>query len=80
MTKIPGSAHATVFHCKSLRMFPEAKGQLTPQSEVGSVSNSNPSKLLWLPLLPARMKKIQAKMKVLEWSTLSINVRMLKGS
>ena len=25
-----------IFHCKSMRIFPDARGQLTPQSEVGS--------------------------------------------
>ena len=30
--------------------------------------NSNSSKRLWLSLLPARMEKIQSKMKALEWS------------
>ena len=30
--------------------------------------NLNPSKLLWLTLLPARIKKIQSKMKAPEWS------------
>ena len=33
-----------------------------------SCQNSNSSKLLWLVLLPARMKKIRQKMKALEWS------------
>ena len=45
-----------------------AQGQLTPKSVMESCRNSNPSKLLWLTLLPARMKKIHWKMKVLEWS------------
>ena len=48
--------------------FSHAQGQLTPKSKMESCRNSNPSKLLWLTLLPARMKKIQWKMKVLEWS------------
>ena len=39
--------------------FSNTQGQLTPQSEVGSGYNSNPSKILWLSLLPERMKKIQ---------------------
>ena len=43
-----------------------AQGQLTPKSVMKSCQNSNQSKLLWLTLLPARMKKIQRKMKVLE--------------
>ena len=48
------------------RFFYDAQGKLTPQSEVGSTLNSNSAKLLWLSLLPARTKKIQSKMKVLE--------------
>ena len=43
--------------------FSDAQGQLTPQSVVESCQNPNLSKLLWLFLLPARMKKIQSKMK-----------------
>ena len=38
--------------------FSNAQGQLTPKSVMKSCRNSNPSKLLWLTLLPARMKKI----------------------
>ena len=48
--------------------FSHAQGQLTPKSVMESCRNSNPSKLSWLTLLPARMKKIHWKMKVLEWS------------
>ena len=58
----------TDLHCKSMQIFYDAQGKLTPQSEVGSTLNSNSSKLLWLSLLPARMKKIQSKIKALEWS------------
>ena len=47
-------------------VFSEAQGQLTPKSAVEFCRNSNSSKLLWLPSLPARMKKIQSKMKALE--------------
>ena len=57
-----------ISNCKSMQIFYDAQGKLTPQSEVGSTLNSNSSKLLWLSLLPARMKKIQSKMKALEWS------------
>ena len=47
--------------------FSDTQGQQTPQSVVESSLNSNSSKLLsWLFLLPARMKKIQSKMKALE--------------
>ena len=48
--------------------FLHAQGQLTPKSVMESSRNLNPFKLLWLTLLPARMKKIHWKMKVLEWS------------
>ena len=50
--------------------FSDAQGQLTPKSVVESYQNLNSSKLLWLLLLSARMKKIHAKMNALEWSAL----------
>ena len=49
-------------------IFPDAQGQPTPKSYVGSGQNSNLFKLLWLSSLPARIKKIHSKMNVLEWS------------
>ena len=55
-------------NCKSMQIFYDAQGKLTPQSEVNFTLNSNPSKLLGLSFLPAKMKKIQSKMKALEWS------------
>ena len=48
--------------------FSDSQGQLTLKSVMESCRNSIPSKLLWLVLLPARMKKIHSKLKVLEWS------------
>ena len=39
--------------------FSDAPGQLAPMSVVEFCRNSNSSKLLWLSLLPARMKKIK---------------------
>ena len=42
--------------------FPHAQGQLTPKSVMETCRNSNPSKLSWLTLLPARMKTIHWKM------------------
>ena len=48
--------------------FSDAQGQLTPKSVMESCRNLNSSKLLWLVLLSARMKKIYPKMKELEWS------------
>ena len=55
-------------HYKSMGIFPDAKGQLTHKSLVGSCRISNPFKMLWLFWLPARIKKIQSKIKELEWS------------
>ena len=48
--------------------FSDPQGQPAPKSVMESCRNSNSSKLLWLVLLSARMKKIHLKMKVLEWS------------
>ena len=52
-------------HYKSMGIFPDAQGQLTPKSLVESGPNSNMSEILWLSLLPASMKKIRSKMKAL---------------
>ena len=57
-----------ISNSKSMQIVYDAQGKLTPQFEVGSTLNSNSSKLLWVYLLPARMKKIKSKMKALEWS------------
>ena len=54
-------------HYKPIGIFPDAQGQLTPQSMVGSGRISNSSATVWLSSLPAKMKKIQSKMKALEW-------------
>ena len=55
-------------HYKSMGIFPDAQGQLTPQSLVRSGRNSYSSEMLWMSLLPASMKKIRSKMKALEWT------------
>ena len=55
-------------HYKSMGIFPDAQGQLTPQSLVRSGRISNSSEMLWMSSLSASMKKIRSKMKVLEWS------------
>ena len=47
-------------------VFLDTQGQLTPKSAAEFCPNSNSSKLLYLSLLPARMKNIQSKMKELE--------------
>ena len=53
-------------HYKSMGIFPNAQGQLTHKSFVEYCPILNPSKILWLSSLPARIKKNQPKMK--EWS------------
>ena len=55
-------------HYKSMGIFPDAQGQLTHKFLVGSCRISNPLKILWLSLLPARIKKNKSKMNELEWS------------
>ena len=55
-------------HHKSIGIFPDAQGQLTPQSYVRSSLISNSSEMLWMFSLPASMKKIRSKMKALECS------------
>ena len=55
-------------HYKSMGIFPDPQGQLTPQSLVRSGRISNSSEMLWMFSLPASMKKIRSKMKALEWS------------
>ena len=55
-------------HYKSMEIFPDAQGQLTHKSLVGSCPISNPFEILWLSLLPAWIKKNKSKMKELEWS------------
>ena len=56
------------FHYKSMGIFPDAQGQLIPQSLVQSGRISNSSEMLWVSSLPASMKKIRSNMKALEWS------------
>ena len=53
---------------KSMGIFPDAQGQLTPQSLVRSGPNSNLSEILRLSSLPVSMKKIRSKMKALACS------------
>ena len=55
-------------HYKFMGIFPDAQGQLTPQSLVRSGRISNSSEMLWMFSLPASMKKIRSKMKALEWT------------
>ena len=53
----------TFLQFKSTGIFSDAQGQLTLQSMVESGRILNTSKTLWLSSLPAKMKKIQSKMK-----------------
>ena len=55
-------------HYTSMGIFPDAQGQLTPQSLVRSGRILNSSEMLWMSLLPASMKKIRSNMKALEWT------------
>ena len=55
-------------HYKSTGFFPDAQGERAHKSLVGSCQILNPSKILWLSSLPARIKKSQSKMKEVEWS------------
>ena len=55
-------------HYKSMGIFSDAQGKVTHKSLIGSCQISNSPKILWVSLLPSRMKKIQSKMKALEWS------------
>ena len=48
--------------------FSDTQGQIAPESVVVSAKNLISSKLPCMSLLPARMKKIQLKMKALECS------------
>ena len=51
-----------------MEIFPDAQGQLTHNSLVVSCRISNRFEILWLSLLPVRIKKNKLKMKELEWS------------
>ena len=57
-----------ISHYKSMGIFPDAQGQLTPQSLVRSGRISNSLKILWMSSLPDSMKKIQSKIEALECS------------
>ena len=56
------------YHYKSMGIFPDAQGQLPPQSLVQYGRISNSSEMLWMSSLPVSMKKIRSKMKALECS------------
>ena len=61
--KIEGAREATTQNVD----FSNTHGQITRQSEVGSGRNSNSFEMLWMSLSLPRIKKIQIKMKALEW-------------
>ena len=56
MKELEWSQHFS--HYKSMGIFQDAQGQLTPQSFVRSGPISNSFQMLWVSLLPARIKKI----------------------
>ena len=64
-------------HYKSM-FFLRGSRAANPKSKVRSGRISNPSKLLWLTFLPARMKKIQSKCK--RWSGHNIIHQLLRCS
>ena len=61
-SKIEGARVVTTF-LVSMGIFLDAQEQLTPQSLVGSCRLPNPSEIIWLSPLLARIKKNQSKMK-----------------
>ena len=56
MKELERSQHFSNF--KSMGIFPNAQGQLTPQSLFRSGRISNSFEMLWMSSLPARIKKI----------------------
>ena len=73
MNGLEWSQHVSRY--KTMGIFPDAQGQLTSQSLFRSGLISNSFELLWMSLLPAKMKKILSKMKALEWSQEKVNRR-----
>ena len=79
ISQIEWSQHFS--HYKFMGIFPNSQGQVTHKILVGSCWISNPSEILWVYLLPSRMKNIQSKMNELEWSQhYSLIFLTLKGS
>ena len=67
--KNEGTRVVTTFsHYKSMGIFPDAQGQVTHKSLVGSCRILNQFEILCLSLLPARIKKNKSKKTELEWS------------
>ena len=56
----------TFSHYKSMGIFTDAQGKLTPQSLIRSGQISHLSEMLWISLLSASTKKMRSKMKTLE--------------
>ena len=55
-------------HYKSMGIFPDTQGQLTPESLVRSSRILNSSEMLWMSSLPANIKKNRSKIEALECS------------
>ena len=54
-------------HCKSMEIFLDAQGQLTPSSVVQSGRKSNSFEILCISSLPASMKRIGSKATEKRW-------------
>ena len=67
--------------CKSMQIFYDAQGKLTPQSEVGSILNSNSSKVVLVTCKNEEdpIKNEGARVVITMLDYLSI-FKMLKGS
>ena len=59
-------------HYKSIGIFLDDQGQLTTQSLVRSAQISNSSEIIWMFLLPAKIKKIRSKMKALDFPIITL--------
>ena len=66
-------------HNKSMGIFPETQGQLTPQSLVRSGRISNPYEILWMSSLPASMKRSNKNDGARVLTTLYINFSDAQG-
>ena len=71
-------------HYKSMGIFSDAQGQLTPQSVIGSGRISNSSELSCMSSLPASMKRIGKKTAEKKWqhcfSIITLSVAMETSS
>ena len=73
-----------ISNCKSMQIFGDAQGKLTPQSEVGSTLNSNLSKRFTVVLVTCKTEEDPIKNEVARVVTTLLHYpsifKMLKGS